>query len=173
MGGETVFAGGLHTCINNQREIRSMVLTPNKGHNQFMPALAAISKSLQTYGHGPIQLVYTDNVRGDKAELERVLPSLRHDIVSVPEISSLEKLVIPSEWNITILSSAYQVNTRLNSLVDDLRDGDDLFIACDSEHPVDRANGIQGKVALLSFALNLDIFLIPVGFFSNRNSGIY
>jgi hypothetical protein len=37
VNGKTVFAGGLHTCVNEITEIRSMVLTPSKAHNHFMP----------------------------------------------------------------------------------------------------------------------------------------
>lgn len=161
--GQTVFAGGLHTGINEHNEVRSMVLTPTKAHNQFMPALARVSESLATYGHEPIQLVYTDNVRGDKAELEKTLPELKADVIPVPDISTLVKLTVPPEYNVSTLSSTFQINTRLNSIMDCLKDGvDDLFTAVDMEWPVDRVNGIQGKIALVSIAVQQDIFLIPV-----------
>ncbi len=38
-------------------------MTPTKAHDQFMPALQEISKSLTMYGHGPIEIVFTDNPR--------------------------------------------------------------------------------------------------------------
>lgn len=160
--GQTVFAGGLHTGINEYQEIRMMTLTATKAHHQFMPALAAVSKSLATYGHQPIQIIYTDNVHSDKAELERTLPQLKADVVPVPDISALETLSIPRDFNINILSSAYQVNMRLSSIMDGPDDGADIYAAVDMEWPVDRANGIQGKIAIVSLAIEGDIFLMPV-----------
>ena len=160
--GQTVFGGGMHMCTNEFQEIRSTLLTLTKAHDQFMPSLENVSKSLETYGHQPVQLVFTDNVRGDKAELERVISSLRKDVVPVPE-SSLEKLVVPVDWNVSILLSAYQVNTRINSILDVLGDGEDLFVAVGMEFPVDRTHGIQGKVSLISIGLDHEIFLLPVG----------
>jgi hypothetical protein len=88
VAGETVFAGGLHTGINEMVEIRTMTLTPTKAHAQFMPAIKAVSKSLETYGHDPIGVVTTDMPRIDKPELENALPSLLDGVVPVPDISS-------------------------------------------------------------------------------------
>lgn len=160
--GQTVFAGGLHTGINEYREIRLMTLTATKAHHQFMPALVAVSKSLATYGHQPIQIIYTDNVRGDKAELERNLPQLKADLVPVPDISALETLSIPRDFNINILSSTFQVNTRLGSIMNGPDGGDDIYAAVDMEWPVDRENGIRGKIAVISLAIKGDIFILPV-----------
>lgn len=127
-----------------------------------MPALAAISDSLQLYGHGPVELVYTDNVRSDKSELEHMIPSLRSDIVPILDLSSLPKLVIPQDWQILVLSSRYQVNTRLGSMMEGFDSSQDSYLAMDMEWAVDRANGIQGKVAVISIALPSEIFILPV-----------
>lgn len=139
-----------------------MTLTATKAHHQFMPVLAAVSKSQATYGHKPIQLIYTDNVQGDKAELERTLPQLKADVVPVPDVSALEALSIPRDVNVKLPSSAFQVNTRLCSIMDCLSDGTDLYAAVDMEWHVDCTNGIQGKVALVSIAIEGDVSLVPV-----------
>ncbi|KAL0957356.1 hypothetical protein HGRIS_001160 [Hohenbuehelia grisea] len=78
------------------------------------------SDSLETYGHEPIQLVFTDNPRGDKAELERLIPSLRKEVILVPNNSSLPKFETPDDWSLIKLSTAYQVTTRLKSILDDV-----------------------------------------------------
>ncbi|KAG6886800.1 hypothetical protein C0992_002307 [Termitomyces sp. T32_za158] len=162
VSGETVFAGGLHTSVNEMGEIRSMVLTPSKSHVQFMPALKAISKSLEMYGHKPISAVMTDMPRIDKPELENTLPSLLTGVVPVPDIATLPKITVPNEWNVTQLSSRYQVNTRLNTIMDSLSENEDFYVAMDMEWSVDLENGIQGRVALISIAFEHEIFLLPL-----------
>jgi hypothetical protein len=162
--GQTVFAGGMHMGKNEYQEICSTLLTPTKAHNQYMPSLRAIQRSLKMYGHEPTQLSFTDNVWGDKAELEKVILLLRKDVVPVPDISTLEKLTVPIEWNVSTLLSTFQVNAQLNSILDQLGDSDDLFVVIGIAFPVDHENGIQGKVGLLLIGLEHEIFLLPVGF---------
>src|SRR6266487_4754492 len=96
--GECTF-GGLHTVTNEYGEVRAMTLTATKSHDQFMPALSMIPHSLHKYGHHDVELVFTDNVHGDKAELERVFPSLLSNVSPVPR-SSLPVISIPSGWEI-------------------------------------------------------------------------
>lgn len=162
VSGETVFAGGLHTSVNEMAEIRSMVLTPSKAHSQLMPALKAISKSLEMYGHKPISAVMTDMPRIDKPELENTLPSLLTNVIPVPDIATLPHITIPVEWNVTELSSNYQVNTRLNTIMNGLQNNKDFYVAMDMEWSVNLENGIQGSVALISIAFEHEIFLLPV-----------
>ncbi len=142
-----------------------MTLTPTKAHDQFMPLLARIPHSLRKYGHGDVQLVFTDNVRGDKPELERVLPSLLRDVTPIPS-SSLQPLTIPPAWDITILGSTYQINHRINEIMEDLNtdksDSARIQVAMDMEWSVDRDNGIQGRVALISLTYKQSVLLIPV-----------
>ena len=144
MNGVSVFSA-LHTGTNKYGEICSVAYTPTNAHNQFMPALAEISNSLKTYGHSPLQIVFTDNVHGDKPELERVFPELLAGVTPVPDSSSLEHLGLPEQGSgcdIVILSSSFQVNTQLNSIMDDISGGEDVFVALDMEWPVDHTNGI-------------------------------
>jgi len=143
-----------------------MVMTPTKAHSQFMPALTAVSKSLADYGHGPIELVFTDNPCLDKNELESSIPSLLKDITPVPP-SSLETLSIPQGIEILLLSSAYQVNTRLSSIMEHIKHNDEFFVALDMEWSVNREIGIQGRVALISITYGKEIFLLPVGYTLN------
>ncbi|KAG2133034.1 hypothetical protein DEU56DRAFT_739210 [Suillus clintonianus] len=103
--------GALHTACNNYGECRKMTLTPTKGHNDCMPALAEIPVTLAKYGHTPVKVVFTDNVRGDKSALERAFPSLLHDVSPVPS-SALDDLALPDGWHVCRLSSTYQINSR-------------------------------------------------------------
>jgi hypothetical protein len=138
-----------------------MAFASTKSQNQFIPAVKAVSKSLSVYGHQPIELVFTDNPRSDKGGLEEAIPSLRADVVPIPE-RNLEVLQLKPENSITTLSSTYQVNTRFSTIMDTLQDGQTVFAAVDMEWAVDRVNGIQGRVALISVTFGDDIFLIPV-----------
>ena len=111
--------GALHTACNNYGECRKMTLTPTKAHDDCMPALAEIPLTLAKYGHAPVQVVFTDSIRGDKKALGQVFPSLLSDVVSMPS-SSLENLEIPSDWNVHSSSTTFQINTRMNVIMNDL-----------------------------------------------------
>lgn len=52
----------------------------------------------------------------------------------VPDPALYPKLVLPPDWNVTILSSAYQINTQLNSMMEDLKEDEDLYVGMDMEH---------------------------------------
>ena len=119
---------------------------------------------LAKYGHTPVQAVFTDNIRGDKKALEQVFPSLLRDVVPMPS-SSLENLEIPSEWNVHSLATTFQINTRMNVIMNDLAMDDgirELHIPFDLEWPVDRDTGIHGRVALISIVYEKAIYLIRV-----------
>jgi hypothetical protein len=154
--------GALHSCINEYNEICSMILTPMKAHDQYMPALVAISQSLHTYGHPPVELIFTDNVHADKMELENVFSSLQLNVEQIPDHSSLEHLKYPSDWGITILSSPFQIENRLRSIMEDIPDGGELFVGMDIEWPADHFSSIQGQVAVISIACNQEIYLLQV-----------
>lgn len=156
--------GALHTACNNYGECQKMTLTPTKGHNDCMPALAEIPVTLAKYGHAPVKVVFTDNVRRDKSALEQAFPSLLYDVSPVPS-SALDDLALPDGWHVCRLGSTFQINSRMNCLMDELRGVDDegeLFVAMDLEWPVDRETGIYGKVSLISFAYEKAVYLIPV-----------
>src|SRR5271155_2567327 len=140
-----------------------MVLTSTKSHGQFMPALKAVDNSLQIYGHSPIEAIFTDNPRADKPELESAIPSLRKDIVPVPDPSSLEELTLPTNSVVLSLSSSFQVNTRLDSIMEHLKESGEIFVGFDAEWAVSRSTGIHAiRIALLSLTHKKDIYLIPV-----------
>ncbi|KAI0369360.1 hypothetical protein BV20DRAFT_1113655 [Pilatotrama ljubarskyi] len=163
--GEEVFSA-MHTVVNEYGECRAMTLTPTKAHNQFMPLLARIPHSLRYFGHSDIQLVFTDNVRADKPELERVFPSLLQDVEPVPS-SSLTPLKIPSSWSVVQLRTTFQVNGRMNNIMDDLAalpETSSLPLAMDMEWSVDRESGVFGLVALISIVYQQAIYLIPLPF---------
>lgn len=164
MNGEAVF-GALYTGINEYVEVRTMTLTPTKAHSQFTPALATIPFSLRGYGHDDIELIFTDNVRADKTELERVFPSLLQDVKPVPLSTTMECLEVPAEWSTTVLESGYQISTRLNiilQLLETLPTDQFIDIAMDMEWSVNRAEGIQGRIALVTIAFSRCIYLIRV-----------
>jgi len=161
--GECTF-GGLHTVTNEYGEVRAMTLTATKSHDQFMPALSMIPHSLHKYGHDDVQLVFTDNVHGDKAELERVFPSLLCQVVPVPP-SSLPAPTCPPEWRVEKLETPFQINSQLNSLMESLSDIEvtqSIHLAMDMEWSVDIKNGTHGRVALIQIAYDKCIYLTPV-----------
>ena len=168
VNGVPVFTA-LHTVVNKYSEIQSMVMTPTKAHSQYMPAIREVSKSLATYRHEPIQLVFTDAPRIDKQELEINVPSLLKDIVPVPNHSVLDPLTIPLSATVVILSSTFQVNTRLNCIMSQIQHDEDFVVAVDMEWSVNRDTGIHGRVALISLTYGKEIFIIPVRIYPNNS----
>lgn len=71
MGSAPLFTA-LHTVVNEYFEIRSMLFTTTKGHDQYMPNLHEISESLAKFGHPEVQAIFTNNVCTDKNELKCV-----------------------------------------------------------------------------------------------------
>ena len=67
--------------------------------------------------HEPVEVVFTDNVRGDKRELELAFPSLLHDVTPVPVKLRLDRLEIPQDWSVVPLTSTHQVNLRLQVIM--------------------------------------------------------
>lgn len=144
-----------------------MLCVVTKSHEHFIPELGQISHSLRKYGHADTEVVFTDNPRADRAALELAIPALLKDVEPVPK-SSLDRLELPDDWAISILTSTHQVNLRLNNLLENLSSprfqNSNLPIAFDMEWPVDKTTGIQGRVALVSIGFDKEIILIQVSF---------
>jgi hypothetical protein len=130
-----------------------------------MPALAQISESLHAYGHNEIEAIYTDNI-SDKTELERVFPPLLKDAIPVEESRKHDLLEIPATCTVLRLSTAFQINSRLNELMECLPEDSksELHVRFDMKWPVDITTGIQGHVALIQIAYGTTVYLIKVKF---------
>ena len=163
INGTPVFSA-LHSTVNEYGEVRAMVLTPTKAHDQIMPVLAQIPKSLALYGHDLTEVVYTDNVRADKHELERAFPSLLKNVTPVINHSALEPLSIPSHWSVVELSSTTQINIRLNTIMNHSLGGSKVIVAFDMEWPVDLSSGVQGLVSVIQIGYQETIYVIKVQF---------
>ncbi|TFY73280.1 hypothetical protein EWM64_g10732 [Hericium alpestre] len=164
VAGQTVF-GALHMTVNEYGKICQMTLTLTKGHDQFMPSLGQMPDLLVNYGHRDIELVFTDSTHVDKAQLKHIFPALLYDVHPVPNHSSLPSLEIPQDWSTWILSSEYQIRTRITCIMDDLAKLDNmgkLQVGFDMEWPVDRINGIHGPVAIIQISYGKDIFILQL-----------
>ena len=147
----------------NTAELRIILLTASKAHAHYIPALKAISKSLEAFGHDPVEVVFTDNPRADKAELEAAFPSLLKDVVPEPEQSSLEKLAIPAQFRpIDTLLPPFRGSSRCADIIQNLPEEGDLYLGLDMEWPVDPTTHLQGPVAVISIAYKHGIYVIPV-----------
>ena len=116
-----------------------MTLTLSKAHDQAMPALARIPKSLELFGHPATQVVYTDNVHADKREFEKMYPWLLDNVVPVPEYSALELLCFPESWSVVPLTNTYHVNMRMNIIMSHHADAKPVVTAFDMKFPVDES----------------------------------
>jgi hypothetical protein len=78
----------------------------------------------------------------------------------------LDPLTIPASTSIIVLSSTFQVNTRLNSIMSGFRHNKGFFVAVDMEWSVNYDTHIHGHVALISLTYGKEIFTIPVRVYS-------
>lgn len=74
--GQNLFKG-LITITNEFAEIRMQFHVVTDDHEQFRPSLIAFAKTVQAYGQPDVDLVYTDNVVGDRQFYLDQFPSLR------------------------------------------------------------------------------------------------
>jgi hypothetical protein len=96
------------------------------------------------FSHRDTELAYTDNVQGDKAELEHAFPALLKDVSPVLS-SSLEPLALPPGYQPYQLCSTYKINNHINAIIKNLNGLPvDKFIhsVVDFKWPVDIATGI-------------------------------
>ncbi|TCD61520.1 hypothetical protein EIP91_008291 [Steccherinum ochraceum] len=164
--------GAMYGGVNEYGEIRILLLTEGKAHAQYMPAMQAVSESLKTYGHDPIELIFTDNPRADKPELERAFPSLLKDVVPVPDASSLEPLSIPPQFTpIDLLESAFRVTSRCAEIIQRIPPNGDFYVAMDMEWPVDPDTHMQGLVSVISIAYHQGLYVIPLHSYADKRNG--
>jgi hypothetical protein len=98
-----------------------------------------------------------------KAELERIFSCLHNNVEPIPVASSLPHLTIPSDLQPTILETPFTITSCLNYLMEALQGlpkNQCLDVAMDMEWSVDKTEGYQGRVALVSIAFSKTIYLI-------------
>ncbi|KAK2467285.1 hypothetical protein APHAL10511_000834 [Amanita phalloides] len=152
----------LHSVVNEYGEIRSMLFTMTKGHDQYITNLHEIDRSLERFGHPRVQALFTDNVRADKDAVQHAFPSLLMDIVPVPTCSLYPRLEFPRRtWDIVHLSTAYDVNLRFDIIMNHRSDTNpDVWVAFGMEWPMNLDTGVHGPVALIQIAYEDTVFLI-------------
>jgi hypothetical protein len=150
------------SSVNEYGEVRAMTLTSSKAHKFLMPVLAKIPDSLARFGHPLTEVVFTDNVRADKHDLEKIFPWLQKDIVPVPVHSALKLLTFPPGWSMIPLSSADQVNMRMNIIMSHYTKDRPVVVCFDLKFPVDAATGVRGLVAMIQVAYQKTVYLIQV-----------
>ncbi|KAJ6592062.1 hypothetical protein DFH09DRAFT_870207, partial [Mycena vulgaris] len=79
LGGVTIFAG-LFTLVNEFKQIRSEAFVPTKSLAHIRSGLEEMVRSLQSHGHPPVCLGWTDNVVSDAATLLDCIPTLGEKI---------------------------------------------------------------------------------------------
>ena len=152
----------LFTTVNQYSEIRSMNFTPSKKQDDWAPILSAMLPSLMNFGHSLPKVIFTDNVRADKAKLLSVFPSLSADVTPVPRSDAFDELVVPSNWNKVELPTAHQVNLRFSTIMSHHSPTSPIVVAFGIQWPIDPATGKEGRVSLIEIAYQETVYLIKV-----------
>ncbi|HVT63048.1 MAG TPA: hypothetical protein VHD33_06160, partial [Legionellaceae bacterium] len=107
----------LHTSVNEYGEVRQMLLTATKAHDQIMPTLSYVPKSLHMFGHTAPEVIFTDNVNTDKHAFESIFPSLKDNSIPVIDTTHLPQFALDSDWAIALFTSDFQINATLNTIL--------------------------------------------------------
>ncbi|KAJ7835695.1 hypothetical protein B0H13DRAFT_1516560, partial [Mycena leptocephala] len=75
LGGVTIFAG-LFTLVNEFEQIRYQAFVPTKSLAHIHTGLEEMVRSLESHGHPPVRLGWTDNVASDAATFLDCIPTL-------------------------------------------------------------------------------------------------
>jgi hypothetical protein len=102
-----------------------------------------------------------------------MFPSLQVNVVPIPDQSSYETLTYLLEWQSTILSSPFQIESHLRSIMGDVTEEEELYIGMDMEWLVDWASSIQGWVAVTSITYEKNVFLLQVCSSKHATSSSY
>jgi hypothetical protein len=152
----------LFTTVNQYSEIRSMNFTPSKKHDDWAPILSAMLPSLTNFGHPQPRVIFTDNVRADKAKLLSVFPSLSANVTPVPRSDAFDELVVPSSWNKVELPTAHQVNLRFSTIMSHHSPTSPIVVAFGIQWPIDPVTGNEGRISLIEIAYQETVYLIKV-----------
>lgn len=139
-----------------------MNFTPSKGQEDWAPVLKAMLPSLESFGHAPPKLVFTDNIRADKDRLLSIFPSLSAGVTPVPPLNNVEPLSFPSDWSSVALTSTHQVNLRFNTIINRHSDVNPVVVGLSMQWPLDVMKGVAGRVSLIQVAFEGVVYLIQV-----------
>ncbi|CEP20150.1 hypothetical protein [Parasitella parasitica] len=73
----------LYTVCNEYEEIRCQSLVATKHHSHLNSIYAGLVASYRYYGHQLPKFVFTDNVDGDQAFLESMIPTLKDNVTHI------------------------------------------------------------------------------------------
>jgi hypothetical protein len=149
----------LFTTVNQYSEIRSMNFTPSKKQDDWAPILTAMLPSLTNFGHSQPKVIFTDNVRADKAKLLSVFPSLSANVTPVPQS---DELVLLSNWDKVELPTAHQVNLRFSTIMSHHSPTSPIVVAFGIQWPIDPVTGNEGPTSLIEIAYQETVYLIKV-----------
>ncbi|KAJ7906865.1 hypothetical protein B0H13DRAFT_1480542, partial [Mycena leptocephala] len=79
LGGVTIFVG-LFTLLNEFEQIRYQAFVPTKSLAHIRSGLEEMVRSLQSHGHSPVHMGWTDNVASDAATFLDCIPTLGENI---------------------------------------------------------------------------------------------
>ena len=162
----------LFTTVNQYSEIRSMNFTPSKRQDDWAPILSAMLPSLTNFGHPQPRVIFTDNVRADKAKLLSVFPSLSANVTPVPRSDAFDELAVPSNWNKVELPTAHQVNLWLSTIMSHHSSTSPTVVAFGIQWPIDPVTGNEGCISLIEIGYQETIYLIKVSYLKKVNDSL-
>jgi hypothetical protein len=139
-----------------------MNFTPSKGQEDWAPILEAMLPLLKSFGHAPLKLVFTDNIRADKDRLLSVFPSLSTNVTPILALNDAASLMLPSDWSSVLLTSTHQVNLCFNIIMNHHTEENPVVVALSVQWLLDIMKASAGRVSLIQVAYQGVVYLIQV-----------
>lgn len=163
INGQPIFEA-LYTVTNEYGEIRSQILTFDKGQDQIKNALINLRRGLETTGFEPPKVFFVDDSVQSKSFLEGIFPSLKQNVTPVLE-SKYRPLELPDGVDVALIQRSHIAEDAINELIQDAENSQ-IAVGFDCEWNWDAQLHIAGKVALIQIAYKDKITLIQVSVYS-------
>ncbi|KAJ7174303.1 hypothetical protein C8R46DRAFT_88386 [Mycena filopes] len=164
LGGVTIFAG-LFTLVNEFEQIRYQAFVPTKSLAHIRTGLEEMVKSLESHGHPPVRLGWTDNVASDSATFLDCIPSLgaNLDHTRLEDFSELPPLVFPVDITVNVCSTELEIISACNLILEKVTSDSQLFhvgFDMEWEYSGSEFSRVSKKTSLIQIALDGVVLLL-------------
>jgi hypothetical protein len=152
----------MYSGVNEFEECRIQALTLTKSLNYVEGCYKGLEAGLKAYGHGPTELIYTDNAQAELAFHERTTPSLKQNVshVVLDPYAHLPALKLPDNFKMCYYDASDLIDAACDSLLS--RTGPDmpkLIVGLGLKYVVES----DGNGGYISQSEKIDVIQIATG----------
>jgi hypothetical protein len=166
LGGVPIFSG-LFTLLNESEQIRYQAWVPTKALTHIRTGLEEMVRSLESHGHPPVRLGWTDNVACDAATFLDCIPTPGDHIdqAQLEDFSELPLMLLPENVTVNICSTEIEITSACDLILENVVDDSVLYhvgFDMEWEFPAAEFSRRTKRTALIQIALPTTVFLLRV-----------